>query len=88
MVNSYWSANGVEAQARASRSKCLLVYFGDSRRREERDRGRVLERANAFYAGQDITLTRVMTDNGSCYRSRLFNDTLGEQIRHEYTRCT
>jgi transposase InsO family protein len=44
------------------------------------------ERANAFYAGLGITVTRVMTDNGSCYRSRLFNDILGEQIRHKYTR--
>jgi transposase InsO family protein len=43
-------------------------------------------RANAFYAGLGITVTRVMTDNGSCYRSRLFNDTLGEQIKHKYTR--
>jgi transposase InsO family protein len=43
------------------------------------------ERANAFYAGLGITVTRVMTDNGSCYRSRLFNDTLGE-ITHKYTR--
>jgi transposase InsO family protein len=44
------------------------------------------DRANAFYAGLGITVTRVMTDNGSCYRSRLFNDTLGEQITHKYTR--
>ena len=44
------------------------------------------ERANAFYAGLGITVTRVMTDNGSCYRSGLFNDTLGEHIKHNYTR--
>ena len=44
------------------------------------------ERANAFYAGLGITVTRVMTDNGSCYRSKLFNDTLGEQVAHKYTR--
>lgn len=44
------------------------------------------ERANAFYAGLGITVARVMTDNGSCYRSKLFNDTLGEQIKHKYTR--
>jgi transposase InsO family protein len=44
------------------------------------------ERANAFYAGLGITVTRVMTDNGSCYRSSLFNDTLGENITHKYTR--
>jgi transposase InsO family protein len=44
------------------------------------------ERANAFYAGLGITVARVMTDNGSCYRSKLFNDTLGEAIKHKYTR--
>ncbi|GAA3893210.1 IS481-like element ISMsm9 family transposase [Leifsonia kafniensis] len=44
------------------------------------------KRANAFYAGLGITVTRVMTDNGSCYRSGLFKDTLGEKIKHKYTR--
>jgi transposase InsO family protein len=43
-------------------------------------------RANTFYAGLGITVTRVMTDNGSCFRSGLFNDTLGEAITHKYTR--
>ncbi|MDQ5862406.1 MAG: IS481 family transposase [Actinomycetota bacterium] len=42
-------------------------------------------RANAFYASQSITVLRVMTDNGSCYRSRCFNDALG-QAMHKYTR--
>jgi transposase InsO family protein len=42
-------------------------------------------RANAFYAGLGITVKRVMTDNGACYRSTVFNDTLGE-IAHKYTR--
>lgn len=44
------------------------------------------KRANAFYAGLGITVTRVMTDNGSCYRSGLFNGALGETITHKYTR--
>ncbi len=43
-------------------------------------------RANAFYAELGITVTRVLTDNGSCYRSRLFNTTLGQQITHKYTK--
>jgi transposase InsO family protein len=42
-------------------------------------------RANAFYASHGITVLRVMTDNGSCYRSRLFNDALGDAA-HKYTR--
>jgi transposase InsO family protein len=42
-------------------------------------------RANAFYATHNITVLRVMTDNGSCYRSRHFNDALGD-IAHKFTR--
>jgi transposase InsO family protein len=31
-----------------------------------------LERAVAFYAGQGISVSRVLSDNGGCYRSRAF----------------
>ena len=34
-------------------------------------------RANAFFAADGITVKRVLTDNGSCYRSTLFADALG-----------
>lgn len=44
------------------------------------------QRAHAFFAQSGITVTAVMTDNGACYRSRLFNNTLGETIKHRYTR--
>jgi transposase InsO family protein len=27
-----------------------------------------------------------MTDNGSCYRSNVCNDALGEAVKHKYTR--
>ena len=40
-------------------------------------------RAQAFFALYGITVERVLTDNGSCYRSRLFNDALGV-ITHTY----
>lgn len=43
-------------------------------------------RANAFYAGLGITVVRVLTDNGNCYRSKLFNEALGDQIKHKFTR--
>jgi transposase InsO family protein len=33
-------------------------------------------RAHAFFAQAGITVQRVLTDNGSCYRSRLWRDTL------------
>ena len=36
-------------------------------------------RANAYFAACGITVTRVLTDNGSCYRSRTFAAALGRQ---------
>ena len=45
------------------------------------------KRANAFFAGAGIKVTAVMTDNGSCYRSRLFAQALREAgIQHRRTR--
>lgn len=46
-----------------------------------------LDAAIAYYAGLGVTVTRVMTDNGSCYRSRAFRaacKALG--LRHIRTR--
>ena len=42
-------------------------------------------RANTHYASLGITVKRVLSDNGSCYRSKLFNTALGD-IVHKYTR--
>jgi transposase InsO family protein len=42
-------------------------------------------RANAYFAGCGITVARVLTDNGACYRSFAFRDALGE-IGHKWTR--
>ncbi|MFE3601251.1 IS481 family transposase [Streptomyces sp. NPDC059142] len=42
------------------------------------------ERANTFFAAHGITVERVLTDNGSCYRSRLFAGAAG--ITHKRTR--
>ena len=43
------------------------------------------ERANAFYTEHGITVLAVMTDNGSCYRSKHFNNALGD-VAHKFTR--
>ena len=43
-------------------------------------------RANAFFTDAGITVTAVMTDNGSCYRSRMFAAALGTTIKHRRTR--
>lgn len=46
-----------------------------------------LERALAWYRSLDVMVTGLMTDNGSCYRSKHFNRALDERdIRHLYTR--
>jgi transposase InsO family protein len=42
-------------------------------------------RANAWFAECGITVRKVLTDNGSCYRSNAFADALGE-IEHRRTR--
>ncbi|MFH8533351.1 IS481 family transposase [Streptomyces tendae] len=45
------------------------------------------ERANAFFSAHGITVERVLTDNGSCYRSQLFAQTLDAAgIIHKRTR--
>jgi transposase InsO family protein len=44
-------------------------------------------RANAFFAEVGVTVTAVMTDNGSCYRSRDFAAALGDQVKHRRTRA-
>ena len=49
-----------------------------------------LTRALAWFAERGVQVERVMTDNGSCYRSKLFGQTLvARAIRHIRTRpCT
>jgi transposase InsO family protein len=45
------------------------------------------KRANAFFTAHGITVERVLTDNGSCYRSQLFAQTLSAAgIIHKRTR--
>jgi transposase InsO family protein len=44
-------------------------------------------RAHAFFTTHGITVHRVLTDNGSCYRSHLWRDTLTTAgITHKRTR--
>jgi transposase InsO family protein len=40
----------------------------------------------AWFADCGITVARVLTDNGSAYRSQLFAETLGTAIKHKRTR--
>ena len=43
-------------------------------------------RAHAFFTGHRITVRRVLTDNGSCYRSKVFAAALGPEVAHKRTR--
>jgi hypothetical protein len=43
-------------------------------------------RANAYFESCGITVERVLTDNGSCYRSHAFKDALGPDVKHKRTR--
>jgi transposase InsO family protein len=43
-------------------------------------------RAQAWFTDRGITVQRVLTDNGSAYRSKLFADALGDSIAHKRTR--
>ncbi|WP_347958156.1 integrase core domain-containing protein, partial [Gordonia aichiensis] len=43
-------------------------------------------RANAFFASKGVTVTAVMTDHGSCYRSKVFAEALGPNIKHRRTK--
>jgi len=42
-------------------------------------------RAQAWFAGLGITVEEVLTDNGACYRSRVFGEVLGD-AKHRWTR--
>lgn len=44
------------------------------------------ERACAYFTRAGITVTAVMTDNGSCYRSHAFAAALGPSVKHRRTR--
>jgi transposase InsO family protein len=43
-------------------------------------------RANAYFTSCGITVLRVLTDNGPCYRSKAFDAALGQAIIHKRTR--
>jgi transposase InsO family protein len=42
--------------------------------------------AIAAFAAHGVKIKRVMTDNGSCYRSRAFAAALGPHVKHRRTR--
>jgi transposase InsO family protein len=76
----YWYVhNAVDDYTRLSYSELLTDE------RQETAAG-FWERANTYFASVGISVQRVLTDNGSCYRSRAFAAALGEHIKHKRTR--
>ncbi len=64
------------------------IAYVESHRDERKDTAAgFMVRAIDWFADLGITTKRVMTDNGSCYRSRTFTDVLAERdISHKRTR--
>jgi len=75
----WWIHNAVDAHSRVAYSELLT----DERKESA---AAFWRRANAYFADAGITVRRVLTDNGSCYRSRAFADALGPDIKHKRTR--
>ena len=71
--------NAVDDHSRLAYSELL-----DDERKETA--AKFWERANAYFQASGITVKRVLTDNGSCYRSEAFKDALGPDIKHKRTR--
>ncbi len=67
----------------ASRVACGDVLPGE----RKEDAVAFLLRVVAFFGGQGVKIGQLMTDNGGCYRSKLFRRTLRELgIGHIFTR--
>ena len=76
----YWYIhNAVDDHSRLAYSELL-----DDERKETA--AAFWHRASAYFADAGITVRRVLTDNGSCYRSHAFADALGPDISHKRTR--
>lgn len=43
-------------------------------------------RAREYFCKLGVQVTAVMTDNGSCYQSWVFNQALGDGVKHRFTK--
>ena len=71
--------HAVDDHSRLAYSEIL----GDERKQTAAD---FWVRARGFFAEHGIIVKRVLTDNGSCYRSKVFAKALGSGIAHKKTR--
>jgi transposase InsO family protein len=86
LVNAYWQpVRGYHFLHTALDGHSRLAY-SELLADERKDTAAAFwTRANAWFTECGITVRKVLTDNGSCYRSRVFADALGE-IEHRRTR--
>jgi transposase InsO family protein len=63
-----------------------LVYSEELTDERKETAAAFWNRARIFFAEHGIHVTAVMTDNGSCYRSTVFADALGKDVKHRFTR--
>jgi transposase InsO family protein len=64
------------------------IAYAEAHRDERKETAAgFIQRAIAWYATHGITVQRVMTDNGACYRSHTFRDALAHaEVKHKRTR--
>ncbi|MCW2165029.1 transposase InsO [Microbacterium hydrothermale] len=66
---------------------CTRLAYSEQLGDERRETAAAFwERARAFFTEHGITVTGVMTDNGSCYRFHAFANALGTTVTHRRTR--
>ncbi len=78
VVGYHYRHTAIDDHSRLADSELMANETGDTA-------GAFWTRAHAWFAAQDITVEGVLTDNGSCYRSRVFAAALGP-VTHKRTR--
>jgi transposase InsO family protein len=78
VVGYHYLHTAIDDHSRLAYSEILPNETGDTA-------AQFWTRAAAWFTNQGITIERVLTDNGSCYRSRTFTAALGP-VRHKRTR--
>lgn len=67
------------------RGQSLSVSLSEILTDERKETAAFWQRAYAFFSMLEVTVQALMTANGACYRSRLFNDTLNPEITHRFS---
>jgi len=93
-VHGRQAGNKIKKQSRPGYSKlhnavddCSRLAYSEILDDEKKETAAAFwTRANTYFESCAITVKRVLTDNGSAYRSQVFADALGDAITHKRTR--